>query len=287
MASRSISLEGHAAVLDLARGDDLEVADLLGGLGAAVGLDQADRDVDPLLLEPVPFAEHGVGLAHARRRAQVDLEPAPLLAADQVEELLGVRAARLDVAMTAVFRGGCSMRRPWRRKTVPRGGPATPRASSAGGVGAAIGPGGARQRLGSSSRARRIAIVQGSGPRRPRRRAAFQLSTRPGTPSRPWRRPRPAERRGRRASSTAPASSRRPRAAASSSIVLPSRSTSPAASRSGSAAPRRRPRGPARASRGGRLRRRRGVGCRRGGVDRRRLGRGGVRGEASPRRGRG
>ena len=62
------------------------------GLDAAVGLDQADDDVDALRLEPMPFAEHRVGLADAGRRAQVDLEPAPRLTADQVEELLGGRA---------------------------------------------------------------------------------------------------------------------------------------------------------------------------------------------------
>ena len=48
--------------------------------------------VDALLLEPVPLAEHGVGLADAGRRAEVDLQPSPRLAADQVEELLGGRA---------------------------------------------------------------------------------------------------------------------------------------------------------------------------------------------------
>ncbi len=84
--------EGHAAVFDDARGDDLEVADLLLGLGAAMGLDQADDDVDPLRLEPVPLAEHRIGLAHAGRRAEVDLEPAPRLTADQVQELLGSRS---------------------------------------------------------------------------------------------------------------------------------------------------------------------------------------------------
>src|SRR5262249_21857406 len=41
-----------------------------------------------LLFEPVPFAEHGVGLAHAGRGAEVNLEPAAFLAADQVQELL-------------------------------------------------------------------------------------------------------------------------------------------------------------------------------------------------------
>ena len=88
--------EGHAPVLDLPGRDDLQVADLLGGLGAAVGLDEADRHVDALLLEPVPLAEHRVGLAHAGRGAEVDLQPAPLLAADQVEELLGAGAGRVD-----------------------------------------------------------------------------------------------------------------------------------------------------------------------------------------------
>ena len=86
--------EGDAPVLDLPGRDDLQVADLLGGLGAAVGLDDADRHVDALPLEAMPLAEHGVGLAHAGRRAEVDLEPAPLLAADQVEELLGSGAGR-------------------------------------------------------------------------------------------------------------------------------------------------------------------------------------------------
>ena len=88
--------ERDAAVVDLAGRDHLEVADLLGGLGAAVGLDDADGDVDALLLEPLPLAEHRVRLADARRRAEVDLEPAPLLAADQAEELLGRGPRRLD-----------------------------------------------------------------------------------------------------------------------------------------------------------------------------------------------
>ena len=83
--------ERDAAVLDDAGRDDLEVADLLLGLGAAVGLDEADDDVHALGLEPMPLAEHRVGLADAGRRAEVDLEPAPRLAADQVEELLGGR----------------------------------------------------------------------------------------------------------------------------------------------------------------------------------------------------
>ena len=46
------------------------------GLAAAVRLDQPDHDVDALRLEPVPFAQHRIGLARAGRRAQVNLEPA-------------------------------------------------------------------------------------------------------------------------------------------------------------------------------------------------------------------
>ena len=84
--------ELHAAVFDDARGDDLEVADLLLGFVAAMGLDQTDDDVHTLGFEPVSLAEHRVGLAHSGRRAEVDLEPAARLPADQVEELLGGRA---------------------------------------------------------------------------------------------------------------------------------------------------------------------------------------------------
>ena len=96
IASTSISRRVTPAVLDLPRRDDLQVADLLGRLGAAVGLDDADRHVHALPLEAVSLAEHGVGLAHAGRRAEVDLEPSPLLAADQVEELLGSGTGRFD-----------------------------------------------------------------------------------------------------------------------------------------------------------------------------------------------
>ena len=98
IASRSISRSVDAPVLDLAGRDDLQVADLLGGLGAAVGLDETDDHVDPLRLQAVALAEHGVGLADAGRRAEVDLEPAPPLPADQTEELLGVGSARRSVA---------------------------------------------------------------------------------------------------------------------------------------------------------------------------------------------
>ena len=68
------------------------LTDLFGSLGAAVGLDQPDHDVDALRFEPVPFAEHRVRLADSRGRAKIDLEPASRLAANQVQELLGSRS---------------------------------------------------------------------------------------------------------------------------------------------------------------------------------------------------
>ena len=72
--------------------------------------------VDALPLEAVPLAEHGVGLADAGRRAEVDLQPAPLLAADQVEELLGSRAGRAPAvgmvrSLAARFIGRAASRR--------------------------------------------------------------------------------------------------------------------------------------------------------------------------------
>ena len=113
--------EGDAAVLDLPGRDHLEVADLLGRLGPAVGLDEADRHVDALPLQPMPLAEHGVGLADAGREAEVDLEPAPLLAADQVEELLGGRASGFG-------------RRPWYASSEGDGLSGTPSRHSTAGV---------------------------------------------------------------------------------------------------------------------------------------------------------
>ena len=43
-----------STILYGARRNDFQFADLLGGLDAAVGLDQSDRDVDPLLSQPCP-----------------------------------------------------------------------------------------------------------------------------------------------------------------------------------------------------------------------------------------
>ena len=69
-------LERRAAVLDLAPRDDLEVAELLDRLRAAVGLDDADDDVGAPLGTAAALVEHVVGLAYARRGPEVDAQRA-------------------------------------------------------------------------------------------------------------------------------------------------------------------------------------------------------------------
>src|SRR5262249_3664140 len=82
-------LKNHAAVLDAPPRQLLQVADQGGGVGPAVRLDDADNDVNPLLLEPLALLEHLEGLADAGGETEVDLEPAALLVADQAQEVLG------------------------------------------------------------------------------------------------------------------------------------------------------------------------------------------------------
>ena len=67
-------LERAALVLDLAARHDLQPDELRLGLGAAVGLDQADDDVDALGLAPARGRQHLVGLADAGRGAEEDLQ---------------------------------------------------------------------------------------------------------------------------------------------------------------------------------------------------------------------
>ena len=64
-----------AAVADLRAGHDLEPLERALGLGAAVGLDVADHQVGAPLGAAATLVEHGVGLAHARCRAEVDPQP--------------------------------------------------------------------------------------------------------------------------------------------------------------------------------------------------------------------
>ena len=68
-------LQGDAAVLDLALGQLLDVADARQGVGPAVRLDEGDDDIRPLPLQLVGVLEHLVGLAHAWRRTDVHAQP--------------------------------------------------------------------------------------------------------------------------------------------------------------------------------------------------------------------
>ena len=79
-------LQHDAAIFDPPPRHLFELADLGDGLRAAVRLDEADDHVDAVLPQPIAFLEHVVGLAHAGGEAEVDLQPAALLAADEVEE---------------------------------------------------------------------------------------------------------------------------------------------------------------------------------------------------------
>ena len=61
------------------------------GLRPAVRLDEADHHVDALPLQPVALLEHVVGLADPGGEAEIDLQPAALLLADQRQKVLRVR----------------------------------------------------------------------------------------------------------------------------------------------------------------------------------------------------
>ena len=75
-ASRSISSSPGCAADGPPR-HDLEPVEELGGLRAAVRLDEPDHDVGAALLAAAGLAEHGVGLADARRHPEVDAQLAP------------------------------------------------------------------------------------------------------------------------------------------------------------------------------------------------------------------
>ncbi len=52
------------------------------------GLDEADHHVDALPPQPVSLLEHVVGLADPRGEAEIDFQPAALLATNEIEEKL-------------------------------------------------------------------------------------------------------------------------------------------------------------------------------------------------------
>ena len=64
-----------AAIIDHAARQHLEALEQRAGLGAAVRLDEADDDVDPLVLQAARALQHRIGLADAGRSAEEHLEP--------------------------------------------------------------------------------------------------------------------------------------------------------------------------------------------------------------------
>ena len=122
-------LQHDAAVLDPPARHLLQLADLGGGLRPAVRLDEADHHVDALPPQPVSLLEHVVGLADPGREAQVDLQPAALLPADEVEEQLGLAGeSSADIGRWILVTGhGCdtsgrpALRRPDRQRDAEHG----------------------------------------------------------------------------------------------------------------------------------------------------------------------
>src|SRR6185437_405697 len=77
--------------LDGATGQNLQAREQRLGLGAAVRLDEADDDVDALLLQPLRARQHGVSLADAGRRADEDQQPPALAGCRQRQQSVGIR----------------------------------------------------------------------------------------------------------------------------------------------------------------------------------------------------
>ena len=90
--------EATAAVFDVARRDDLDALQQLGGLGAAVRFDYRGHQVGAAFQPPVRLAEHREGLAYTGRGTQVDAQLAPLR--------LGAGRGGLLVALRRCVRGG-------------------------------------------------------------------------------------------------------------------------------------------------------------------------------------
>src|SRR5262249_6550522 len=76
--------DGDASVLRSRARYDLQPWDERFRFAAPVRLDIADHDVDAALLERVRFFEHAIRLADARREPEVELEPAPFGALDEL-----------------------------------------------------------------------------------------------------------------------------------------------------------------------------------------------------------
>ena len=60
-----------------------------GDIGPAVGFNQPDDYIDPIILKSMAFLEHLIGFPHPRTIAQIDLQPAALGVADHSQKSVG------------------------------------------------------------------------------------------------------------------------------------------------------------------------------------------------------
>ena len=96
------------------------------GVGAAVRLDEADDDVEPLTLQLVGVLEHLVGLADTRRGADVHAQPrAPFLLGAR-QERLGGRRCRIGHSARYFFIGCCASSARFSSRTLTTGSPRKP-----------------------------------------------------------------------------------------------------------------------------------------------------------------
>ena len=84
-------LDDYAAVGHRTARDHFERAQLRVGLGASVGLHEADDHVHATRAQGVGVLEHREGLAHPGRRTDVDAQPSPLVVGKALQPLLGAR----------------------------------------------------------------------------------------------------------------------------------------------------------------------------------------------------
>src|SRR5262249_49756721 len=70
------------AIFDLPPRHELQTLDELRRLGAAMGFNKADHDIDAILLESLALHQHLIRLADAGAIAEIELEPPALRAAD-------------------------------------------------------------------------------------------------------------------------------------------------------------------------------------------------------------
>ena len=80
--------QNDATVLDSSARHLLQIADLGNGLRPAMCLDETDHHIDALPPQPVSLLEHVVGLANPGGEAKIDLQPAALLATNEIKETL-------------------------------------------------------------------------------------------------------------------------------------------------------------------------------------------------------